>query len=102
MGTQILLPHAGSEQIGTQTRVCISTICIVVMTLNNRFAGITKAEPPILQTPAPVIFLADNLDEPDHLGFCIDTVGRGKSDRIHVHSCMQFVFYGDIVPAKTQ
>ena len=45
------------------------------------------AESPALQTPAPVLYLADNLDEPDALGYCLDTVGRGLSDRAHLHSC---------------
>lgn len=45
------------------------------------------ADTPDLQTPAPVIYLADNLDEKDQLGWCIDTVGRGFSDRLHAHSC---------------
>ena len=46
-----------------------------------------ETAPPDLQTPAPVIYLADNLDEQDKLGWCIDTVGRGLSDRLHAHSC---------------
>ena len=45
------------------------------------------AEPPALKTPAPVIYLADNLDEQDRLGWCIDTVGRGFGERLHAHSC---------------
>lgn len=45
------------------------------------------AAPPDLKTPAPVIFLADNLDEAENLGWCIDTVGRGLSDQLHAHSC---------------
>lgn len=45
------------------------------------------AAAPDLKTPAPVIYLADNLDEKDRLGWCIDTVGRGLSDQIHAHSC---------------
>lgn len=45
------------------------------------------AEPPDLKTPAPVIYLADNLDEKDGLGYCIDTVGRGFGERLHAHSC---------------
>lgn len=45
------------------------------------------ADPPNLQTPAPVIFLADNDGEPDGLGWCIDTQGRGLSDKLHAHSC---------------
>ena len=45
------------------------------------------ADSPDLKTPEPVIYLADNLDEKDRLGWCIDTVGRGFSDRLHAHSC---------------
>ena len=45
------------------------------------------AAPPDLKTPAPVIYLADNLDEQDRLGWCIDTVGRGYGERLHAHSC---------------
>ncbi len=45
------------------------------------------AEPPDLRTPAPVIYLTDNLDEQDRLGWCIDTVGRGFGERLHAHSC---------------
>jgi len=48
------------------------------------------AAPPELQTPAPVIYLADNLDESQKLGWCIDTVGRGLADRLHAHSCKPF------------
>lgn len=45
------------------------------------------AAPPNLQTPAPVIHLADNLGETSDLGWCIDTIGRGFADRLHAHSC---------------
>lgn len=45
------------------------------------------AEAPTLQTPAPVIYLADNLDEDFALGWCIDTLGRGFSEQIQAHSC---------------
>lgn len=45
------------------------------------------AEAPDLKTPSPVIYLADNLDEQDKLGWCIDTVGRGFSEKLHAHSC---------------
>lgn len=45
------------------------------------------AEAPNLQTPAPVIYLAENLDEPDKLGWCIDTQGRGFGENLHAHSC---------------
>jgi hypothetical protein len=45
------------------------------------------AEPPRLQTPSPVIYLADNLNEKDELGWCIDTLGRGFAERLQAHSC---------------
>ena len=45
------------------------------------------AAPPDLQTKGRVIYLADNLDEADKLGWCIDTVGRGFADTLHAHSC---------------
>lgn len=51
------------------------------------WAAQAEAMPPELRTPSPVIYLADNLDEEDNLGWCIDTVGRGLSDRLHAHSC---------------
>lgn len=45
------------------------------------------ADAPDLKTPAPVIYLADNLDEADRLGWCIDTQGRGFGENLHAHSC---------------
>ncbi len=42
---------------------------------------------PNIQSPEPIIHLADNLDEQDKLGYCIDTEGRGFNDVLHVHSC---------------
>ena len=45
------------------------------------------AAPPVLQTPEPVIYLADNIDEQDELGWCIDTLGRGWSEQLQTHSC---------------
>ena len=50
-------------------------------------SGSASAEEPNLQTPSPVIHLADNLDEADKLGWCIDTIGRGFAERLHAHSC---------------
>lgn len=58
--------------------------CIAVSSFGM---GAATANPTNMQTPAPVIYLKDNLDEKDNLGFCIDTVGRGQSDRAHIHSC---------------
>jgi len=46
-----------------------------------------NAAAPQLQTPAPVIYLADNMDEKDELGWCIDTLGRGWSEQLQTHSC---------------
>ena len=48
---------------------------------------VTGANPPTLKTPSPVIYLADNLDEQDQLGYCIDTRGRGFNEELHAHSC---------------
>ena len=42
---------------------------------------------PVIQTPAPLIHLADNIDEQDELGWCIDTVGRDFNENLHTHSC---------------
>lgn len=36
------------------------------------------AEAPALKNKAPFIYLADNLDEDKQLGWCIDTLGRGR------------------------
>lgn len=46
-----------------------------------------QSAPPDIQTPSPVIYLADNLDEADNLGWCIDTLGRGFAEKIQAHSC---------------
>ena len=55
-------------------------------------AGLTlphasMADSPVIQTEGPIVFLADNLDEAARLGWCIDTEGRGVSDKLHAHSC---------------
>ncbi len=55
----------------------------------------TTAEPeeevelnaPVIQAPTPLIYLADNLDEQDQLGWCIDTRGNGFNQELHTHSC---------------
>ena len=75
--------------------------CVGMLTFGLLLSTAAVATPPDLKTPAPVIYLADNLDEKDRLGFCIDTVGRGLSDRLHAHSCkplggdVQFRFDGE-------
>ena len=45
------------------------------------------ASVPNIKTPAPMIYLEDNLDEKDQLGYCIDTKGRGFGEKLHAHSC---------------
>lgn len=58
----------------------------------------TVVNAPIIQTPSPVIHLADNLDEQDQLGWCIDTRGNGFNEELHAHSCkasggdVQFIY----------
>ncbi len=53
---------------------------------------------PIIQSPTPLIYLADNLDEQDQLGWCIDTQGNGFNENLHTHSCkptggdVQFIY----------
>ena len=42
---------------------------------------------PAIQTNPPIIYLKDNLDEKDQLGWCFDTKGRGLTDQLHAHSC---------------
>lgn len=42
---------------------------------------------PNIQTVGPIIHLADNLDEADKLGWCIDSEGRELSDQLQAHSC---------------
>lgn len=45
------------------------------------------SESPKPQSGKPVIYLADNLDEQDQLGWCIDTLGRGFQEKLQTHSC---------------
>ena len=51
------------------------------------FPAIAYADAPALQNTGPIIYLADNLDEKDNLGYCIDTQARGQTERIQLHSC---------------
>ena len=61
-------------------------------------SSLVLAGSPNLQTLSPVIYLADNLDEERNLGYCLDTRGRGFSERMHAHSCkprggdVQFIY----------
>ena len=45
------------------------------------------ADAPNVPTPPPYIVLADNIDEPNGYGFCLDTKGRGQGELMHSHSC---------------
>ena len=61
--------------------LCSIISLVYMLTLSS------NAAPPALQTPEPAIYLADNLDEKDNLGWCIDTLGRGWSEQLQTHSC---------------
>ena len=58
-----------------------------ILLLSFLLTPLAGAAPPELQTPGPVIYLADNIDEKDALGWCIDTLGRGWSEQLQTHSC---------------
>lgn len=58
-----------------------------VLSLLLLAAASAIAAPPELQAPEPVIYLADNIDEQEALGWCIDTLGRGWSEQLQTHSC---------------
>ena len=60
--------------------ILVNTALVITMPAVN-------ATPPQLQTPSPVIYLQDNLDEAESLGWCIDTLGRGFAEQLQVHSC---------------
>jgi hypothetical protein len=61
--------------------------CLSALFLSSLVTLPANAAAPQLQTPAPVIYLADNMDEKDELGWCIDTLGRGWSEQLQTHSC---------------
>lgn len=76
-----------SATLSTKIPQAKNRIANAIFAAATIFATNAAAAEPDLKTPAPVIYLADNLDEKDNLGWCIDTVGRGLSDRLHAHSC---------------
>lgn len=73
---EALMPRILRKAVGAALFLC----CSLALTIANAAA-------PDLKTPAPVIYLADNLDEKDKLGWCIDTLGRGFSEKLQAHSC---------------
>ena len=78
---EVIVTNAVKRNMHRLLNLLLATAAIFVA------ATAANAAPPDLRTPAPVIHLADNLDEADDLGWCIDTIGRGLSDRLHAHSC---------------
>jgi len=58
--------------------ICLALLAVV---------GTAQAEAPALKNTGPIIYLADNLDKKDKLGYCIDTQDRGQTERIQAHSC---------------
>jgi len=63
------------------------TSVVIAAALSFTSTGMAYADAPELQTTAPFIYLADNLDEEANLGWCIDTVGRGFNEQLQSHSC---------------
>lgn len=62
-------------------------LALVAVFLLAAEAVVVKAKAPALKSGVPVIYLADNLDEKDLLGWCIDTEGRGYAEKLQAHSC---------------
>lgn len=63
------------------------TLQFIVLIAISSITAFGHANEPAIKTPSPVIYLADNLDEKDKLGWCIDTLGRGFAERLQAHSC---------------
>ena len=60
----------------------VFTLFFIVLNIKSIFGT-----EPYIKTPSPVIYLENNLDEKDNLGYCLDTIGRGFADKLHAHSC---------------
>ena len=67
-------------------RVCAATLTAgaVLAIVMLPLAGLAEGAP---DPNGPVIYLAENLDEADGLGWCIDTLGRGFAEQLQTHSC---------------
>lgn len=61
-------------------------VTVVVLATTTVFVH-ASAEPPMLKASGPIIYLADNLDEENRLGWCIDTIGPGFSEILHSRAC---------------
>ncbi len=85
------------EFLRTIKRIAMLTLFFIILSCNNNQENepevviepeiIVESNAPMIQTPAPLIHLADNLDEQDELGWCIDTRGNGFAEDLHAHSC---------------
>lgn len=64
-------------------RALVSACVLAAVTASIQIA----AEPPTLRASGPIIYLADNLDEENGLGWCFDTIGPGLSEVIHARAC---------------
>ena len=69
--------------VSIQRQLVLLTAVIITVAFHSTL----HADTPDVKTAAPVIYLQDNLDEEDNLGWCIDTVGRGFAETIHAHTC---------------
>ena len=72
--------------IQTFSGMIFLSLCAVACS-QGTVADVPPANAPVIQTLAPIIFLKDNLDEKDKLGWCIDTKGREFTEKLHAHSC---------------
>ncbi|MEO9273237.1 ricin-type beta-trefoil lectin domain protein [Marinomonas sp. 5E14-1] len=63
------------------------SVTVALMAFLAVFAIQANAKAPVLKAGSPIIYLADNLDEDQQLGWCIDTVGAGFNEKMHAHSC---------------
>ncbi len=68
-------------------RMNLRTVSLAIGLTVSTYPFAASAEPPTIKTPTPVIYLVDNLDEIEKLGWCIDTIGRGLSEKLHAHTC---------------
>ena len=81
--------------------------CMRSLALAFIVAGVSTlawSDAPDVPSDTPFIVLADNLDEPNGYGFCLDTAGRGQSDFMQAHSCKPAVKddAGNPTPNDTQ
>lgn len=73
--------------IATTSVYTMLLLKIVSLSIVIHLAGNAHASQPMVPTEPPYIVLSENLDEPNRYGFCFDTLGRGKSDLMHAHTC---------------